>query len=497
MITTYLTFFIVSLLLTSAATPMVRWIAIHFKILDVPDDRKVHKELIPRLGGIAIYLGIVMTLFIGYFVSEVARDLIDKNFRLCVLLLIGSSILCMTGAVDDSVGLSAWKKLLFQVIAAFIAYFGGLHLHIYESISTYSPLFSIVTMVLTVFWVTVITNSINLIDGLDGLASGITIIVVLVLSVISHHNGNIVASFFAIVVAGSVLGFIRYNIYPAKMFLGDSGSLLLGYLLANLTLNGIQQKSLLSSLTIAILLLSMPLLDTTLAVFRRFMKGHSIFFADGNHIHHRFLKRGIKHPMSIMILWTVTLIFGMAALLISLHDVGPVREFVNIFSVLLLGFLSVRFSSSEIFEFIKFFRSANRRKLTPRSKNITVRRAISFISSFRELQKVRYYLIELAEKIDLDYMLVEIIVDRMGRSTMNEFLHWERQLHQETEAYGCASGISITSSIYKGRDGIICKVNLGKKKWKLRRQSEEDQVWAKMLSKSIAEVYLKLRPETR
>lgn len=98
---------------------------------------------------------------------------------------------------------------------------------------------------------------------------------------------------------------------------------------------------------------------------------------------------------------------------------------------------------------------------------------------------MRYYLIELAEKIDLDYMLVEIIVDRMGRSTMNEFLHWERQLHQETEAYGCASGISITSSIYKGRDGIICKVNLGKKKWKLRRQSEEDQVWAKMLSKVL------------
>lgn len=491
MLITYIILFFIAFTLATIATPVVRLVALHYKVTDRPGSRKMHTKLITRFGGVSVYIGIVVTLFLGYQLSAVVRGLIEENLRLLTFVMTGATILLIVGALDDRYNLSAWRKLSFQVIAGLLSYYGGLHLYLFEESGLGNPIWQMTDLLLTVCWIVVITNAINLIDGLDGLAAGITAIILLLLSWISHDNGFIMASLMATITAGSVVGFLRYNIFPARVFLGDSGSLLLGYLLANLTIHGTQQKSTLSSLTIALLLLSVPLLDTFLAIARRLMNGHGIFSPDGNHIHHRLIKRGIKHPVSVIILWGMTLIFGIAALLYSSNDVQYIHKYINIFSVSLIGFLSINFMSNEIKEHINALRTGNQRIMSPRKKNLAVRRAVECIKGTDDFNRMKHQLGLLAEKIGVDLMHIEVTYsDKVNNKTKNEIISWSSPVLNENDT---ANVIGIISSLHKSQKGdFVCKVDLGREKLKLRRKSEDDQMWADRLSCTIVDVCSKM-----
>lgn len=488
MLTTYIFVFSAALFFTLLTTPVVRWVALHFNVLDVPNSRKVHLDMTPRLGGLGIYFGMLLAFIVILSFSPIARELIFQNSRQCISLLAGATLLCAVGAVDDIRGLKAWTKLLYQISAGVIAYLGGLQFHFAMEAGSIHPLWTVINLVVTIFWITIITNSINLIDGLDGLASGITTIVVLILCAIAIRSGYAATAVLAMVLAGSVVGFLRYNIYPAKIFLGDSGSLLLGYLLAALTLHGTQGDSPVSSLIIASFLLSVPLLDTSMAVVRRFLKGHAIFFADGNHIHHKLLKRDIEHPRAVMILWGATLMFGAMAFLYSYFKVGLQRDIINLFSIVLLGVLAWNFSSTEIKGLIQTLRRNNQRRLSPREKNLLVRKYIHSLKRIREPEDFKQHIISLAEKIEIDSLRIIIGIDKDGSPQDHELIHWLKQ--SETNSHRIKE--SKVCYTYSGPVQVKCTVFLGKQHWKLRRKSEEDHIWGRILADGIGANYLRI-----
>jgi len=318
---TYFATLIISALVTFLVTPFVRRLAFKYGAVDEPSERKVHRGIIPRLGGIGIFLGILAPIpFIFFLENEVSTDLIiDQN--LLLVLLTGAMIILGLGIYDDFKDAKPIVKLAFQTGVALILFFGGFQI---ESLTLPGgdemklPL--LLRLFLTVLWIVGITNAINLLDGIDGLVTGVTAFISLALAII-----NVVVvqdRFIAILtlaLAGACLGFLPYNFSPARIFLGDSGSLLIGVILACIGVNALFQSSTGNSglLVIPMILFGLPLFDTTSVMITRARKGKSIFEADKNHVHHRLLRRGLSQKQALYLLYTVAATLSFLAALLS------------------------------------------------------------------------------------------------------------------------------------------------------------------------------------
>ena len=297
--------FIVSYILT----PYMARVGKKQNMMDMPGHRKIHEEAIPNLGGIVIFFGFLLSLL---FVIQ-----IEGQFR---ALLIGGVIILLLGVVDDITNLSPKHKFLIQMIPALIVVIYNSDLinsFIVNQLKSLDLLAYLLYPIL-IFWIVGITNSINLIDGLDGLACGVSLIALVAFLILGLRQNLETLSLISIALAGSILAFLRFNFYPAKMFLGDSGSTFAGFMLASVGVLWVLNSGNAFFILIPIIVLALPIFDTLFAIWRRYRSHHPIFQADKGHLHHRLLARGIAHKNVVFILWGISTICSVIALVLAL-----------------------------------------------------------------------------------------------------------------------------------------------------------------------------------
>ena len=302
--------FFVAIFISLISTPIVRKLAFKIGAVDIPkDDRRVHKEPMPLMGGLAIYFAFIVTSLIFL---PIDRSLIS--------IIIGGTIILISGMIDDLKELSPKMKVLFQLCAGLVLAFGDVKVDFltnpFSSANALLYLKSI-SVPITIFWVVGITNTLNLIDGLDGLAAGVATISSLSLLFVAAKFGYTNIIILSAIVAGSCLGFLPFNFNPAKIFMGDTGSLFLGFMLAAISIEGVMKSVATIAIVVPILILGVPIFDTTFAIFRRLLNGQSIMSADKGHLHHRLLKRGYSQKKTVLILYGISASFGLFAIMVA------------------------------------------------------------------------------------------------------------------------------------------------------------------------------------
>lgn len=297
--------FIVSYILT----PYMARVGKKQNMVDIPGHRKIHQEAVPNLGGIVIFFGFLLSLL---FVTQ-----IEGQLR---VLLIGGVIILLLGVVDDIANLSPKHKFVIQMLPALIVIIYNSDLinnFIVNQLKSLDLLGYLLYPIL-IFWIVGVTNSINIIDGLDGLACGVSFIALVTFLILGLRQNLGVLSLISIALAGSMLAFLRFNFYPAKIFLGDSGSTFAGFMLASVGALWVLNSGNAFFIFIPIIILALPIFDTLFAIWRRYRGHHPIFQADKGHLHHRLLARGISHKNIVLILWGVSAICSLIALIIVL-----------------------------------------------------------------------------------------------------------------------------------------------------------------------------------
>ncbi len=313
--------------LSLACTPLVIRLARRVGAIDLPDQRKMHSSPMPRLGGLAVYLAFV-------FVILVTQQLTGEVLG----LLVGSTLIVALGILDDTRGVTPKVKLLGQIVVALSVIPFGLQVEFVTN-----PVHSGVIALgwwgipLTVFWLVAVTNAVNLIDGLDGLAAGIAAIAALTMSIISWTQGQTAAMVISLILLASVLGFLPYNFHPARIFLGDTGSMFLGFTLAATAIIGLTKSATAVSVLIPIVILGIPLFDTAFAVFRRYRNRQPIFYPDKQHLHHRLLEAGLSHRWAVLTVYGVNLVLGASAVLLTLLSTDQGMLLLLVVATLLIG----------------------------------------------------------------------------------------------------------------------------------------------------------------
>lgn len=293
--------FVISVLIT----PLVKKLAIRIGATDQPNHRKVHQKVMPRMGGLAIFISFVIGMFVYMPESEFFYP-----------ILIGSAIIVITGILDDMMELSAKVKLIGQIAAAAVVVFNGVFVEFINVPLIGEVNFGFLAIPLTIIWIVGITNAINLIDGLDGLAAGVSSIALVTISGMAIFMGNDFVAAVGLILLGSTLGFLIYNFHPAKIFMGDTGAMFLGFIISVLSLLGFKNVTLVS-LIIPIIILGVPISDTIFAIIRRLLNKQPLSAADKSHLHHCLLQTGYSHRQTVLIIYGIAAFFGLAAVLFS------------------------------------------------------------------------------------------------------------------------------------------------------------------------------------
>ncbi len=314
-------------LLTDLCIPWVTRLAYRFGRVDPVDPRKVHKTPIPRLGGVAIFAGVMLAL--GLVEVLVPGELfpVDGSLR---GVLAGGALVFVLGVVDDLWPLSAKVKLFGQIAAAILAFMFGVHIDFLSApgggVWPFPQVFGFPALALavTVFWIVGITNTINLIDGLDGLAGGVSLIGALTLAIIALETNQPYPAIIAVAVSGATIGFLRYNFNPARIFMGDGGSLFLGFTLASIAILGVLKLVTAVTLVLPVLILGVPIGDTLFAIIRRLWNHRPIFSPDRGHLHHRLLSAGLSHRNTVIMIYGFSLaLAGLALALLRVEGSIP------------------------------------------------------------------------------------------------------------------------------------------------------------------------------
>lgn len=314
---------IVAFLITLGVTPLVRKLAFKIGAVDRPNDRKVHCRTMPRLGGVAIYIGFMMAML---FTQELDQRIIG--------LLIGSTFIVALGVMDDILDISPWIKLIGQIVGAFILISFGIE--VIRITNPFGGTFELgyLSIPVTILWIVGVTNAVNLVDGLDGLAGGLATIAALCLAVIVWLEGTFTVVAPALILGASTIGFLKYNFNPAKIFMGDSGSMFLGYVLSALSIIGLTKGAAVLSVFAPIFIIGIPIFDTVFAIVRRFMNHQPIFKADKEHLHHCLLEMGLTHKQTVLAIYVVNIILGASGVLLT--QLTTAQSFM-VFVVVMLG----------------------------------------------------------------------------------------------------------------------------------------------------------------
>jgi UDP-GlcNAc:undecaprenyl-phosphate/decaprenyl-phosphate GlcNAc-1-phosphate transferase len=305
--------------------PVVIRAAVGWGLFDHPDGkRRVHTRPVPRVGGVVVFLAMLLGLAAAA-VGDLATggELLRANAAYVLGIVAGTALLFGTGLLDDVRGLRPLTKLSVQILAACIAYYFGFQV---ERIG-FGPDFGIdlgwLSLPVTLIWIVGVTNAFNLIDGLDGLATGIALVALSTTAVAAQMLGNTEVVIVCLALIGALVGFLRYNFNPARIFLGDSGSLFIGFLLAVLSVHGSMKSATAVLVLVPLSALALPLLDTLLAIGRRWLRGVPLSSADSRHIHHRLLAVGFTHRTSVVVLYCVAAALAAAGIAVAF---APQRE---------------------------------------------------------------------------------------------------------------------------------------------------------------------------
>jgi UDP-GlcNAc:undecaprenyl-phosphate GlcNAc-1-phosphate transferase len=315
MITSYFLIFSIALTVAILATPVSIVLARRWGAIDYPGGRRIHQQPIPRLGGLAIYTAFWLAVMLTQWLTQRW----DNQYW---GLFLGSTIIFLVGIWDDIKGIRPLIKLSGQLLAAVVLVFFGFRLTfvslpLFNKISNLGVYGVYIGAFLAVFWVVGLVNTINISDGLDGLAAGICFGAALLLFWSAYRTGQIPSSFLTLALAGATLGFLFYNFHPAHVFMGDSGSMFLGYLIGGISIMGLLKKATVLGLVFPLLVLGMPLTDMVFAIIRRKWKGRSIAQADRGHLHHRLLDAGLSQRTAVLLLYVMSACFGLAAVLLD------------------------------------------------------------------------------------------------------------------------------------------------------------------------------------
>ena len=296
--------FLLAMLVSFILTPYIKKLAFAIGALDKPDNRKVHKKIMPRLGGLAIYIAFMVAVLASV---EITKEILG--------VLLGGTFIVIVGILDDKYGLPAKVKLLGQIMAASILVLFGVQIEwINHPLGgyIYTEFFAIP---ITIFWVISFTNVVNLIDGLDGLAAGVSAIASITVILVAAQMGYFHVAVLTSALAGGIIGFIRYNFNPATIFMGDTGSMFIGYMLAAISVLGAFKTAATVSLIVPAIALGLPIMDTSFAILRRYTNGRPIFQPDKGHLHHRLLAMGMNQKQAVLLMYGITAMLGIAAVL--------------------------------------------------------------------------------------------------------------------------------------------------------------------------------------
>lgn len=382
----YLIPFLTSLLLSATLTRSVRNYAIARGWVDRPDShRHLHSNPVPRLGGIAICLSFMVV--VG--ASLICIRLVGLPFPFPVWALVeilGPALMIfLMGLYDDLHPLGAYWKFGMQTLAAVLLYLGGFGIQRIDLIFSGHNLRTAVGLPLTILWVLLITNAFNLLDGLDGLAAGSAVFSTLVLFATSLAFESPAVSFLAVVLAGAILGFLRFNFHPASIFLGDSGSLFIGFMLSALALLGSQKAPTMVAVAIPVVSFGLPILDVFIAVLRRFISGKPLFSGDDDHIHHKLLKRGLSHREAVLILYSVSAGFAM----LSLSLLHGQRTIAIVLAVIGVGVcLGVQYLHYVEFSELQYLARLARKHRHIIANNLNIRRATESLNSCGDFRMI-------------------------------------------------------------------------------------------------------------
>lgn len=305
--------FLVAFLLSFGTTPLAKRVAYIIGAVDIPrDGRRMHKRPIPRCGGLAIIFGFMASVLCF---GPPARGL--------AATMIGSGIIAIMGVIDDCKNLDAKFKFVVQIAAALVVIFGG---NIRVEVVTNPNIFSAspylvfpgwLSVVISVLWIVFITNAVNFIDGLDGLAAGVSAIMSVSLVFIAVRAGEYSVAVIGMALMGACFGFLPFNFNPANIFMGDTGSTFLGFILASLSIQGVFKSYAIISFAVPLLILGLPLFDAMFAMIRRILKGQSPMTADRGHLHHRLIDMGFTQKQTVFILYAISGVLGITAVLLA------------------------------------------------------------------------------------------------------------------------------------------------------------------------------------
>ena len=319
--------FAVAAVLSYFFTPPIKNFAHKVGAIDVPKDaRRMHKKPIPRLGGLAIYGGFLCSILIFGQLDET---------MLCVLL--GAAIIVALGIFDDVLALGAKLKFVVQIVAAAIPVcIGDLQIGLFTNLNPLSDTpfvhLGILAVPVTIIWIVGITNAVNLIDGLDGLAVGVSSIAAITMLAVALLTGNMPIAITMAALAGACIGFMPYNLNPAKIFMGDTGSTFLGYMLATVSIMGLFKFYAVISFAVPFLILGLPIFDTANAIIRRVAAGRSPMSPDRGHVHHKLIDMGFNQKQAVAILYAISATLGLTAVVLT--SSGEVKAIVLLLAVL-------------------------------------------------------------------------------------------------------------------------------------------------------------------
>ncbi len=327
----------VAMVVSFISTPVVKALAQRMGAVDVPkDDRRMHNHPIPRMGGLAIFFGFLLSTLI--FVP------MDEQYR---GMLMGAVIIVVLGIFDDIYSLPASFKFVVQIVAALMAVFSGNVISAISNPNIFSqnPVWELgwLKYPVTIIWIVAITNAVNLIDGLDGLACGVATISSMTLLVIAMVAAELPVALLMAALAGGSIGFLPYNMNPAKIFMGDTGSTFLGFVLAVVSIQGLFKLYTIISFAVPFLMLGLPIFDTAFAFIRRIAHGQNPMHADRSHVHHRLIDMGFSQKQAVAVLYLISVILGLSAVVLTTS--GPLKAMVLLVALGAAGAVAARIYS--------------------------------------------------------------------------------------------------------------------------------------------------------
>ncbi len=417
--------FAFSLVLSFVATREVRDIAIRRGWVSTPQGgRHLHETARPRLGGVAIFLAFSLSLILWLGLSLIFPRLVAGVVPTTLLrIYLPACLIFGLGIYDDLYGAGPYLKFVVQAIAAAMLFAGGMRVLDLPLIFPHTlPWF--VGLPLTVLWVVAVTNAFNLIDGLDGLAAGSALFSTLVFFVVALVNQSWLCSLMSITLAGAILGFLRFNFNPATIFLGDSGSLFIGFMLSALALAGAEKAPTFVAVAIPVVSFGLPILETLLSVVRRLISGRPVFTADREHIHHKLLQMGLSHRQVVIVLYAVSAVFAM----LSLFLLWPTGSTLGLVLAVVGTGIWLGVQHLNYLEFGELRRVAQR-TIEQRQiviNNLSVRRAVEELKAAESFDQVRSILVAAFEANDFDAFELHATPPFDSHSEPNQRFHWTK-----------------------------------------------------------------------